>query len=84
MSKKFQFGQHVEICGYGIETHPLGIKFAGKTLVVDSVRFYQSRYMRPDAYMVYYNVFPVEFEGFEHEEDEWVYEANLRPTSSES
>lgn len=78
VSKRFAFGSFVEVCGEGIEKLPQFQSLIGKKLIVDSVRYYQSRHFRADGYTDAYFVFPAEFEGTEHDEGEWIGGCNLR------
>jgi len=42
-----------------------------------AIRIYQPRHFRSDAFMVYYCIEPIEMIGFEHDNEEWIFEADV-------
>lgn len=82
VTRKFSFGDIVEVVGEGIDKHPTLKHLIGEQLVIDGVHFYQSCHFGPDAYMVSYSVFPVQYAGGEHDEEVLVGECNLKRVPS--
>lgn len=42
-----------------------------------SIRVYQCKQFRENAFIVSYSIEPLEFEGYEHGEDEWISECSI-------
>lgn len=78
VQSKFHWDATVEVCGEGIDKLPQFKKLMGKKLYISGVQFYQSRHFREGAYTDSYLVAPIEYQGFEHDEDVWIGGCNLR------
>ena len=75
---RFSKAAIVEVCGEGIERLPDFQKLIGKKLYISGARWYQSKDYRDDVTMDAYLVAPVEYQGYEHDEDVWISGVNLR------
>ena len=54
------------------------VEYEGMAYIVVGQSKWQSRHLRPECWMVCWNISPVEFEGMEHDEDIWVGDATLK------
>lgn len=54
------------------------VTWKDKQWVVVGKRMYQSRWMRPECWSMYYHLSPVEMEGMEHDDEIWVSGVDLQ------
>lgn len=68
---KFNFGDKVAVrfSKYKPDTIQAGI-------ILD-VRLYKSRHFGKEGCMIYYSIEPLEYSGFEHDEEEWILEQSI-------